>query len=153
MRISIPEPAISSTPAPTTAGAIQASDGTVSAVSMCPATSGEPSAFMATLLGGRLRPEAGVTYEAVARLANATMRGLVIMGPSSPEIGAGRFTADPAGAPQEAQWSHPALGLAALVIAFIEPGPEVEWTAQDTERFRAELSAEDWLTTTSTKPQ
>ena len=92
---------------------------------------------VATLLGCRLRPEAGVTYE--AGLANATMRGLVIMGPSSPEIGAGRFTANPAGAPQEAQWSHPALGL--------------EWTAQDTERFRAELSAEDWLTTTSTKTQ
>ena len=105
-----------------------------------------------TLLGCRLRPEAGVGYEAMARLANATMRGLVIMGPSSPEISAERFGGNPAGGPEEAQWSHPALGLAALVIAFVEPDPAVEWTAADTERFRGELDADDWLTLTKAAP-
>ena len=98
-----------------------------------------------TLLGCRLRPGTGVTYESMARLANASIRGLVIMAPSSPEIAAQRFTGNPAGAPEAAQWSHPALGLAALAIAFIEPDPAVEWTEDGTERFRSELTGDNWL--------
>ena len=41
-----------------------------------------------TLIGLRLRPELGVTFETIAYLANATIRGLVIMAPAAPGVAA-----------------------------------------------------------------
>jgi len=79
------------------------------------------------LLGYRLRPGLGATFGDLAALLNATMRGLVIMAHSMPELGQQRASTGPlAGAPT-ADWSLPALGLASVATAFIEPDPEVRW--------------------------
>ena len=53
---------------------------------------------LAGLFGYRLRPELGATFETVATLLDATMRGLVIMALSAPGIAAHRAQASPFGA-------------------------------------------------------
>ena len=55
------------------------------------------------------------------------MRGLVIMAQSLPEIGQRRSVARPLAATATADWSLPALGLASVAWAFIEPDPDVQW--------------------------
>ncbi|HUC27322.1 MAG TPA: TetR/AcrR family transcriptional regulator [Streptosporangiaceae bacterium] len=82
---------------------------------------------LAGLLGYRLRPELGTTFGDLAALLNATMRGLVIMAQSVPELGQQRAAARPLTLPATAEWSLPALGLASIAWAFIEPDPDVEW--------------------------
>ncbi|MFC4013285.1 TetR/AcrR family transcriptional regulator [Nonomuraea purpurea] len=83
-------------------------------------------AQVARLIG--LRPRAGITFGTVARLAIATLRGLILMAPSNPEITAQRFQANPFGAPEPAEWSEPALAIATVVLGLLEADPEVEWT-------------------------
>jgi len=82
---------------------------------------------LAGLLGYRLRPELGGTFGHLAALLHATMRGLVIMAQSMPELGQQRIAAQPLAAAVTTDWSLPALGLAGLASAFIEPDPDVEW--------------------------
>jgi AcrR family transcriptional regulator len=79
------------------------------------------------LLGYRLRSETGATFHNLAVLLDATMRGLVIMALSVPEHAEHRIQARPFGAASEAEWSLPALGLASIASAFIEPDPDVRW--------------------------
>ncbi len=61
--------------------------------------------YMAGLFGYRLRPESGATFETLATLAGATMRGLVIMALSVPDIAAQRTGASPFGAAGRGDWS------------------------------------------------
>jgi len=82
---------------------------------------------LAGLLGYRLRPELGVTFGDLAALLNATMRGLIIMTQSVPELGEQRAAAQPLAVAAAADWSLPALGLASIAWTFIEPDPDVEW--------------------------
>lgn len=82
---------------------------------------------LAGLLGYRLRPELETTFGDLAFLLDATMRGLVIMALSMPEIGQRRSAARPLAATATADWSLPALGLASVAWAFIEPDPDVQW--------------------------
>ena len=84
---------------------------------------------LTALFGYRLRPESGITFEALATLLSATMRGLVVMALSSPDVAAQRIEARPFGADARGRWSLPALGLAGLASAFLEPDPAVEWDA------------------------
>ena len=98
-----------------------------------------------TLLGLRLRPELGGTFETIAYLANATIRGLVIMAPAAPGVAAGRVLANPFGAPEPAEWSRPALGIASIAMTFIEPDPAIEWTDEHTAGVRGALMSADWL--------
>ena len=86
-------------------------------------------AHLAGLLGYRLRPELGVGFTDLAALLDATMRGLVIMVLSLPELAGERFRAQPFGADRPADWSLPALGLAGLASSFLEPDPDVSWDA------------------------
>jgi AcrR family transcriptional regulator len=79
------------------------------------------------LLGYRLRPELGATFETLATLLDATMRGLVIMALSVPGLAGHRVRATPFGAAAEGEWSLPALGLGSTVAAFLEPDPSVVW--------------------------
>jgi len=79
------------------------------------------------LLGYRLRPELDATFDHLAALLHATMRGLVIMAQSIPELGQQRIGARPLAAAVTTDWSLPALGLAGVASAFIEPDPDVEW--------------------------
>jgi AcrR family transcriptional regulator len=82
---------------------------------------------LAGLFGYRLRPELGATFETVATLIDATMRGLVIMALSIPDIAAHRTLASPLGAAGKDEWSLPATGLAS---AFLEPDPQSSGTTK-----------------------
>jgi hypothetical protein len=83
---------------------------------------------LAGLFGYRLRPELGATFETIATLASATLRGLVIMALSTPEIASRRLRARPFGAVEAAEWSQPALTAASIAFTFLEPDPATEWS-------------------------
>lgn len=82
---------------------------------------------LTAIFGYRLRPEVGVTFESLATLLSATLRGLIIMALSTPDIAGHRVEASPFGATGPDEWSLPALGLAGLAFACLEPDPEVHW--------------------------
>jgi AcrR family transcriptional regulator len=82
---------------------------------------------LTAVLGYRLRPRCGATFETIAILLSAAMRGLVLMALSMPDIGTRRTQASPFGAPGSEGWSLPALGLGAVSSALLEPDPAVEW--------------------------
>ena len=85
---------------------------------------------MAGLLGYRLRPESGVTFETLATLVNATMLGLVMTALTVPDITGHRTAAQPFDTSEESEWSLPALGLGAIATAFLEPDPGFTWDAE-----------------------
>jgi AcrR family transcriptional regulator len=95
---------------------------------------------LAGLFGYRLRPELGATFETLATLLDATMRGLVIMALSAPGIAALRAQASPFGAAAKDEWSLPALGLASIASAFLEPDPATEWDDERLTSVRQALS-------------
>jgi len=82
---------------------------------------------LTALFGYRLRPGLGVTFQTLAALLDATMRGLVMMASSTPDIAGDRVRARPFGAAGEEEWSLPALGLASVATAFLEPDPAITW--------------------------
>ncbi|WP_067141398.1 TetR/AcrR family transcriptional regulator [Microtetraspora malaysiensis] len=94
---------------------------------------------MADLLGYRLRPELHATFETMASLAHATMRGLVIMAMSTPEIATRRVEAHPFGASEAAEWSLPAIGIAGTAFTFLEPDPAIEWNDERLREVRQAL--------------
>ena len=85
---------------------------------------------IATLFGYRLRAELGSTFETVATLVSATARGLILMALSTPDLADHRVEAQPFGAARAADWSLPALGIAGIAVAFLEPDPTVGWDGQ-----------------------
>jgi len=93
------------------------------------------------LFGYRLRPGSGVTFEAMATLLSATMRGLVVMALSTPDLAARRVEASPFGAAATDEWSLPALGLTAIAAAFLEPDPAIGWDAARVAATRQALAA------------
>ena len=99
--------------------------------------------LMASLLGFRLREQAGVTFETLAALVDAAMRGLVLTALTVPDIAAARTSAQPFGAPGTGEWSLPALGLGAIATAFLEPDPEFTWDAGRATAFRDALNSPD----------
>lgn len=100
--------------------------------------------YGAGLLGYRLRPELGATFETMATLLNATMRGLVLMAPTIPDIATDSAHAAPFGAARKNEWSQPALGIAAIATSFLEPDPTIEWDEQRIVTIRQELTAQTW---------
>jgi AcrR family transcriptional regulator len=97
--------------------------------------------YMAGMFGYRLRPGLGATFETLATLLDATMRGLVIMALSMPELAAYRAQASPFGAAGPEEWSLPAVGLASIASAFLEPDPAVEWDQERIASVRQALVA------------
>jgi AcrR family transcriptional regulator len=91
------------------------------------------------LFGYRLRPELGATFETMATLLSATMRGLIVMALSTPDIAAHRVQASPFGAAGKNEWSLAAIGLASIASAFLEPDPAIEWDERRLARVRQEL--------------
>lgn len=85
---------------------------------------------IATAMGYRLRPDSGGSFPLIATLAGATMRGLVLMALSDPELLTRRVPANPTAAGAAADW--PLIGLAAAGIAgtFLEPDPDVVWDGE-----------------------
>jgi len=97
--------------------------------------------LMARLLGFRLRAESGVTFEALAALVNAAMRGLIMSALTVPGAAARRTTARPFGAPDASEWTLPALGLGAIATAFLEPDPEFTWDEAHATALRDALAS------------
>jgi AcrR family transcriptional regulator len=93
------------------------------------------------LFGYRLRPELGSTFETMATLLIATLRGLIIMALSAPDIAAHRTRARPFGAAGEDEWSLAAIGLGAVASAFLEPDPAIEWDDERLASVRHALSS------------
>jgi AcrR family transcriptional regulator len=93
------------------------------------------------LFGYRLRPELGATFETMATLLSATMRGLIVMAVSTPDIAAHRVQASPFGAAGKDEWSLAAIGLASIAVAFLEPDPAIEWDDQRLAGVRQALSS------------
>ena len=82
---------------------------------------------LADLFGFKLRENAGATFENLAVLLSATMRGLVITALSKPSIARHRASARPFGAIEEAEWSLPALSCAGIAASFLEPDQTIDW--------------------------
>jgi AcrR family transcriptional regulator len=99
--------------------------------------------LLTALFGYRLRPELGVTFENLATVIDATMRGLVTMALSMPEIAAHRTVSSPFGAAGEHEWSLPAIGLASIASALLEPDPGVEWDDERVATVRQALTSLD----------
>lgn len=95
---------------------------------------------LAQLFGYRLRAELGSGFATMATLLSATMRGLVVMALSTPEIATRRSRARPFGAAAEDEWSVAALGIAAIASAFLEPDPGIEWNDERCSDVRQALS-------------
>jgi AcrR family transcriptional regulator len=85
---------------------------------------------IAELFGYRVRPESGASFEMIATLVSATARGLILMALSTPDIARKRAAAQPFGALERADWSIPALGMAAIASSVLEPDPAVRWDAR-----------------------
>jgi AcrR family transcriptional regulator len=96
--------------------------------------------LLAGLFGYRLRPELGATFETVAALLDAALRGLILQALSEPELVAHRVTASPAGAAAAEEWSLAALGAAGIALMFLEPDPAIEWDEERLARVRQALS-------------
>jgi len=90
---------------------------------------------MTALFGYRLR--AGATFGVLATLVNATLRGLIIMALSMPELAGQQSRENPFGA--SGDWSLAAIGLASTAITFLEPDPAVEWDGDRIAAVRAAL--------------
>lgn len=98
---------------------------------------------LASLFGYRLRPELATSYENLATLLSATMRGLVITALSTPNIASHRTVASPFGAAGKDQWSLAAIGIASIATAFLEPDPTMRWDEQRLAEIHRFLDAWD----------
>jgi len=97
--------------------------------------------YLTGLLGYRLRPGLGATFADLAALLDATMRGLVTMADSLPELVSQRAAGAAFGDAGPAAWSLPAVGLAGIAYAFVEPDPAVVWDAERIAAVRRRLAA------------
>lgn len=94
---------------------------------------------LSELFGYRLRSELGTTFEDLASLLVVTLRGLVLMAAASPELGSRRIRGAPFGTAQEKEWSLPALLMASIAFAFLEPDPGLVWDEERAREARAVL--------------
>ncbi len=102
------------------------------------------------LFGYRLRPELRVSFETMATMLHATMRGLVITALAEPGIATHRVQASPFGAAGTAEWSLAAIGIASIASAFLEPDPGIEW---DDERFaNVQQALRSWIAPPAQEP-
>lgn len=100
--------------------------------------------MVTTLLGLRIRPETGLTFERLAHLGNAVMRGLITQAMVTPSLSEDRVDGEVFGA--HGSWSLPALGAVAVTVGYLEPDPDVAWTRAMTTRLRRRLeSGTDFL--------
>jgi AcrR family transcriptional regulator len=95
--------------------------------------------LLAGLLGYRIRPETGATFQTVITLVDAALRGLIIMAQPVPGISVTRVSASPFGARATREWSLPALGAGSVAIAFLEPDPDIAWDDERVARIRQAL--------------
>jgi AcrR family transcriptional regulator len=96
---------------------------------------------IARLFGYRLRPELGTTFENLATLLTAIMRGLIITALSAPEVATRLTVARPFGAAAEEPWSLAATGMVSIAMTFLEPDPTAEWNDQRLAEIHRTLDA------------
>jgi AcrR family transcriptional regulator len=101
-------------------------------------------AEVAGLFGYRLRPELASSYETLATLLTATMRGLVITALSNPEAADNPTATSPFDPTDTQAWSLPAIGMASVAMAFLEPDPTMRWSDKRLADIRRALDA--WTT-------
>ncbi len=97
---------------------------------------------LAAVLGYRLRPTAGGSFETIATLVSATLRGLVTMALSNAELATRRVQANPAGASTSAEWSLVGMAAASIAATFLEPDPDFTWDEQRLASLRQLLDGE-----------
>jgi AcrR family transcriptional regulator len=91
------------------------------------------------LLGYRLRPDSGATFETLATLLTGAMRGLVTMALCDPAVATGSVRSKPFGATETADWPLPALALASIASGLLEPDPAIAWDTERIARVRQTL--------------
>ncbi len=94
-------------------------------------------------LGYRLRPELDTSFDILATLLSATLRGLIITALANPGIAKHRTVATPLGAAGKEQWSLPVISIASIATTFLEPNPTTEWTEQRLAEIHRALDA--WI--------
>jgi AcrR family transcriptional regulator len=98
---------------------------------------------LAGLFGYRLRPELATTFDTLATLVGATMRGLVITALSNPDVVSHATLASPFGAASKDEWSLASVGIASIAMAFLEPDPTAQWDEQRLAEIHRVLDAWD----------
>lgn len=97
---------------------------------------------LSRVLGYRLRPELDATFETIASLVSADLRGHVLMALASPEIATRRIRARLFGAAQAADWSPPAIAIASIAMALLEPDPTIVWDDERIANVRGAFESE-----------
>jgi hypothetical protein len=97
--------------------------------------------LLAGVVGYRLRPETAASFDTVAILITAAVRGVTTMAISDPDLATKRFEAAPFRSTERAEWSLPAMALASIVSALLEPDPEIEWDADRAMALREVVGA------------
>lgn len=98
---------------------------------------------VANLFGLRPRPELRLSFETVARLSNATLRGLITSTLASPETATHRVDGTLFGASGE--WSLPALGVIGIIMTYLEPDPDIEFDREKINRIHELLETTEDL--------
>ena len=96
---------------------------------------------IASLFGYRLRPELDTSFETLATLLSATIHGLVITALSTPELATHLTVASPFNAAGKQPWSLPAISMASIAMALLEPDPAAEWNEQRLAEIHRTLNA------------
>lgn len=96
---------------------------------------------IAGLFGYRLRPKLATSFQTLATLLSATMHGLVITALSTPDVATHLTVASPFGAAGKDPWSLPAIGMASIAMAFLEPDPTAECDDQRLAEIHRALDA------------
>jgi AcrR family transcriptional regulator len=97
---------------------------------------------LADLLGLRLRPAAGGSFELIATLASATLRGMVLISLSDRDMPDRRMTGNPTNASKAADWSTIGMAAAAIAGTFLEPDPGIVWNESRLTAMRAALATQ-----------
>ncbi|WP_024285147.1 helix-turn-helix domain-containing protein [Cellulomonas sp. KRMCY2] len=94
-------------------------------------TAGRAAVFAETagLLGYRIAPPLTGRdgFELVARAVGATMTGMVVAALADPDLVSETRTLRAFGSSRFAEWSTPAFVLTGIVVAHLEPDPDVQW--------------------------
>ncbi len=104
------------------------------------------------VLGYRLRPETGGSFATIATVISATLRGMVTMALSNPELVTRRVEANPTGASTSADWSLIGIAAASITTTFLEPDPSVEWDERRLASLRELLGVDLDRSTTVDRP-
>jgi AcrR family transcriptional regulator len=94
-----------------------------------------------SLFGFRLRPELDATFQTIAAVVGADLRGAVLMALANPELVTRRVRGRPFGASHDAEWSPHGIAIASIAWGFLEPDPTVEWDADRIARVRATIES------------